>query len=97
MTAIKLTPEKEAYIKEQAAIALTKRDWTATDTGTCVLGAGICIYVILKGKRNPSRMNIIRAPFQGNVGSYQALKPCLEYLQTNCPELGAYWEDGNMD
>ncbi len=95
--AIKLTSEKEIYIKEQTAIALTKRDWTAKDTGTCVLGAGICIKVIPKGRRSETRVNIIRAPFQGNVGSYQALKPCLEYLQTNCPELGAYWEDGNMD
>lgn len=74
------------------------RDITAKDHGTCVLGAGIQISFMENGrKKYPTTKVIIPAPFQGNVGSYQALKPCLEYIQRNYPQLHAVWHDGRMD
>ena len=78
--------------------AYNKIDRTATDTGTCVLGAGIKLKTVRKGQRKYySTKMFYRAPFQGNVGSYRALKPVLEFIKKEYPQLKFYWEDGAMD
>ena len=78
--------------------ATTKIDKSATDIGTCVLGAGIKLKTIRKGQRKYySTTMFFSAPFQGNVGSYRALKPVLEYLKSEYPQFGFYWDDGVMD
>lgn len=69
----------------------------AHDEGTAVIGAGIKMQLFPKGARTPIAVTLVRAPFQGNVGSHKALKPVLEYIQKTYPQLNAYWEDGNMD
>ncbi len=49
--------------------ASAKYDHSATDTGTCVLGAGIKLPTVRKGQRKYySTVMFWRAPFQGNVG-----------------------------
>ena len=65
------------------------------DDGTCVLGAGIAVYAIPNGCRNPQQCFLTVAPFQGNVGSYNASKRALEWLKSQGVE--AYWYDGRMD
>jgi len=65
------------------------------DEGTCVLGAGIAVYAIPDGCRNPRKVLLTDAPFQGNVGSYKASKRALEWLKSQGVE--AYWYDGVMD
>lgn len=58
------------------------------DTGTSVLFAGICI---------PSLGNevVIRAPFQGNVGSQIACLRAMKYLRDQ--GIPNVWYDGVMD
>jgi len=65
------------------------------DAGTCVIGAGIAVYAIPKGCRKPQQCLLTDAPFQGNVGSYNASKRALEWLKSQGVE--AYWYDGRMD
>jgi hypothetical protein len=65
------------------------------DEGTCVLGAGVAIYVIPKGARNPRMRLLTQAPFQGNVGSFRASQRALAMIQDNLE--GAFWYDGVMD
>ena len=72
-------------------------DKTARDEGTCVLGAGIKLPFVPKGKISVYYKMFFRAPFQGTIGSYKALKPVLEYLKKEYPQLNFYWEDGVMD
>ena len=75
-----------------------KLDKTATDTGTCVLGAGIKLKTVRKGQRKYHSSTMFwHAPFQGNVGSYKALKPVLEFLKAEFPQLNFYCDDGVMD
>jgi hypothetical protein len=78
-------------------IAKDKIDKTATDAGTCVLGAGIKFDYLLTKERIARKCTMFRAPFQGNVGSYKALKPVLEFLKEEYPQLNFYWDDGVMD
>lgn len=93
-----LTDELKAELNNLRHNLFDKIDKTATDQGTCVMGAGIKIQVFESSRKKfPTSVMLMRAPFQGNVGSYNALKPVLEYLTSSLPELHAYWEDGNMD
>jgi hypothetical protein len=78
-------------------IAKDKIDNTATDEGTCVLGAGIKFQFLKSKERTARSYSMFRAPFQGNVGSYKALKPVLEFLKTEYPQFNFYWDDGVMD
>jgi len=78
-------------------VANTKQDTNVQDEGTCVFGGGIYIRVIEPRKKYPSRVCIVRAPFQGNIANYKALKPVLEYVNTVYPMLNARYDDGNMD
>ena len=91
------TPELTEFLKGVTNRANQLRDLSAHDEGTCVLGAGIAIQVFYPRKRIPSQLILIHAPFQGNVGSFKALKPVLEYIKKEFPQLNARWEDGNMD
>jgi hypothetical protein len=78
----------KATDKEHIAVAQAMVDEdakTCQDRGTCVLGAGITIA----GRR------VIGAPFQGNLGSYEACKRAIKYLNEN--GFRAYWYDGVMD
>ena len=68
------------------------RNRKAQDCGTCVLNAGI---VVLDSKGNG--LLLVHAPFQGNVGSYEALKPVLKALQGEFPDFDIRWNDGVMD
>lgn len=65
------------------------------DTGTCVLGAGVAVYVVPKGCRVDRRRILIDAPFQGNVGSRIACTRALEHLRS--AGLDVFWHDGRMD
>ena len=65
------------------------------DEGTCVIGAGIAIYAIPEGCRKPQQCLLTVAPFQGNIGSYNASKRALDWLKDRGVE--AYWYDGRMD
>jgi len=78
-------------------IAKDKVDTTAHDEGTCVLGAGIKFQYLLTRERIARSYCVFRAPFQGNIGSYKALKPVLEFLKAEYPQFSFYWDDGNMD
>lgn len=89
--------ELSEVIERIKEIAKDKIDKTATDTGTCVLGAGIKFKFFLTKERNPRSSTIFRAPFQGNVGSYKALKPVLDFLKEEYPQLNFFWDDGVMD
>lgn len=84
-------------IKKITLQALELRDKDAKDAGTCVMDAGIKISIMYPSIKKPVLVTIIKAPFQGNIGSYKALKPCLEYLINNYPELHPRWDDGYMD
>ena len=69
------------------------RDRTAVDEGTCVLGAGIVVCDPVTCKH----FLLVRAPFQGNVGSYKALLPVLAELQERYPQYDIDWYDGAID
>ena len=55
------------------------------DRGTCVLGAGIEVNGAVR----------IRQVVQGNLSSYAAAKPAIEFLQEQ--GINARWNDGRMD
>lgn len=87
-----LYPIPYGYVKEALLVARSMidkkiRSGRAKDTGTCVMGAGIVFNGI----------TVINQPFQGNVGSYEACKPALEYLQKRFPTAEIKWYDGIMD
>ena len=65
------------------------------DEGTCVLGAGIAVWVKERYARNSSVRILIRAPFQGNVGSAKSCDRALAYLKEQ--GIAAFWHDGVMD
>lgn len=65
------------------------------DQGTCVLGAGVALYVIPPRGRVPRLLVVVDAPFQGNVGSHKACARALEILRA--AGLDAFWYDGRMD
>jgi hypothetical protein len=65
------------------------------DQGTCVLGAGVAVWYVPPRCRNPVRKILIRAPFQGNVGSYRACERALKLLQS--AGVDAFWYDGVID
>jgi hypothetical protein len=87
----------QLVIEKIRALASDKVDKTAFDEGTCVLGAGIKFMFLRARAQYPHSIFLFRAPFQGNVGSYKALKPVLDYVNKEFPEFKFYWEDGNMD
>lgn len=65
------------------------------DEGTCVLGAGIYFQDEPgKGKWSTPVVHV-RAPHQGNVGSYNACKRAMDYLKAQ--GFKAAWYDGIMD
>ena len=76
---------------EAEELVRTIANTSARDEGTCVLGAGVAVF----GKGG----NIIlaRAPYQGNVGSYNYLLPVLKEMQKRHPQYEIYWYDGVMD
>jgi hypothetical protein len=65
------------------------------DDGTCVLGAGVAIDVLPPRARNPRRQVVVHAPYQGNVGSYNACQRAAAYLRMM--GVACYWYDGVMD
>lgn len=67
------------------------------DEGTCVIGGGIKLKFFRHGKRTPNTLLLMGNPFQGNISSYAALKPCIEYLNKHFSQAGFYYEEGNMD
>lgn len=96
-TILVLSVDLMAELQLIKAEAERHMDTSVYDHGTCVMGAGIKILLMEPRKKFPSRHKLISQPFQGNLASHKALKPCLEHLQQNYPELHAYWCDGNMD
>lgn len=65
------------------------------DEGTCVLGAGIYFSdEPCKDKWYRPKIHI-HAPFQGNVGSYNACVRAMNYLKSQ--GFPAEWHDGSMD
>jgi len=74
-----------------------KKDSSATDTGTCTLGGGIKIHIFRPRYRTPDTLTFMSNPYQGNTGSYKALKPVLEYLNKEYPQLNAFYDEGNID
>jgi hypothetical protein len=83
----------EILAMRQKASELTKTiaNKSAGDEGTCVLGAGVAVWT---GKGNAI---LARAPYQGNVGSYNYLLPVLKEMQKLYPQYEIYWHDGAMD
>lgn len=73
--------------------ATVYRDRVAKDAGTCVTGAGIVLRDPLTGEH----ARIVDAPFQGNIGSHQALAPVLAYLRKRYPAFDLAWYDGVID
>jgi hypothetical protein len=65
------------------------------DAGTCVLGAGIEIWVVKPGGRIANPEVVIRQVAQGNVSSHAAAKPAIEFLREQ--GINARWNDGRMD
>ena len=65
------------------------------DRGTCVLGAGIEVWVVKPGGRIANPEVVIRQVAQGNLSSHAAAKPAIEFLQEN--GVSARWSDGRMD
>lgn len=64
------------------------REWEANgydDRGTCVLGAGVRVNGHL----------VLRQVAQGNLSSYEAAKPAIEFLMEH--GISASWDDGRMD
>lgn len=66
-----------------------------TDAGTCVLGNGIGVWFLEKGKRIARRMIIIHGPFQGNISNYKSLERALDFLKSN--NVQCFYEDGHID
>lgn len=83
----------EAIAKAQAMVDEDAKK--GHDAGTCVLFAGIYFTDVARPKRQVWPEVAIRAPFQGNIGSYEACKRALSYLQAWC--FPAEWYDGVMD
>src|SRR5574343_655363 len=75
----------EKVIQTIKELSKDKIDKSACDEGTCVLGAGIKFNFLLTKERTARSFTLFRAPFQGNVGSYKALKPVLEFLKAEYP------------
>ncbi len=67
------------------------------DDGTCFLGDGICVDVVVGKKRTSSKMVFLKAPFYGNESSFKALKPVLDYINEYYPQLNAYYYEGRID
>ena len=65
------------------------------DRGTCVLGAGIELWVVKPGGRVANPEVVIGQVAQGNVSSHAAAKPAIEFLAEHGIE--ARWADGRMD
>jgi hypothetical protein len=65
------------------------------DRGTCVLGAGIEVWVVKPGGRIANPEVVIRQVSQGNCSSYAAAEPAIEFLREN--GINARWNDGRMD
>ena len=65
------------------------------DRGTCVLGAGIELWVVKPGARTAQPEVLIRQVAQGNVSSHAAAKPAIEFLREQ--GISARWCDGRMD
>ena len=65
------------------------------DRGTCVLGAGIEVWHVKPGGRIANPTVVIRQVVQGNVSSYAAAKPAIEFLREQ--GISARWNDGRMD
>ena len=65
------------------------------DRGTCVLGAGIELMMVKPGARTAHREVVIRQVAQGNLSSYAAAKPAIEFLREHGIDAG--WNDGRMD
>lgn len=63
------------------------------DGGTCVIGEGLYIDFLPKGKRKPIQKDIIGQPFQGN--NYRALKYAQEFLSSK--GITTYYSPGRMD
>lgn len=92
----KKTPDLEQLqsLQIQAMATDTRlRDRTARDEGTCVLGAGI----VVRDPKTYKHFVLVHAPFQGNVGSYRALKPVLAELRERYPQYDIDWYDGIVD
>ena len=80
-----------AMKQEAEELAKTIANKSARDEGTCVLGAGVAVW---GGK---GAVVLARAPYQGNVGSYNYLLPVLKEMQKRHPQYEIYWDDGAMD
>ena len=65
------------------------------DRGTCVLGAGIEVWVVKPGGRLAEPEVVISQVAQGNVSSHAAAKPAIEFLREQ--GINARWNDGRMD
>ncbi len=65
------------------------------DRGTCVLGAGIEVWVVKPGGRIANPEVVISQVAQGNVSSHAAAKPAIEFLREQ--GINARWNDGRMD
>jgi len=66
-------------------------------SGTCVLGAGIETYTLLKRERIPKRRLIIRAPLQlqGSLSWEESLEEILRFLRSN--GIDCDYKSGCMD
>ena len=74
------------------------REWEANgydDRGSCVLGAGIEIWVVKPGARVAKPEVVIRQVAQGNLSSSAAAEPAIEFLREQ--GIDARWNDGRMD
>lgn len=69
------------------------------DYGSCILGDGICIDVIPKGKRKPVQKMLISArevaQCQGSIHYERGQSAVVEYLKSQ--GIDAYYESGWMD
>ena len=65
------------------------------DRGTCVLGAGIELWVVKPGDVVAKPEVIIGQVAQGNLSSHAAAKPAIEFLAEH--GVTARWNDGRMD
>lgn len=78
--------DKESLIREAEQIMYVQHESNGGDDyGSCVLGAGIRVDGQLA----------IRQVNQGNMSSYDAAKPAIEFLRNH--GLNAVWDDGVMD
>lgn len=78
-------------------IASFEQPENITEEGTCVLGGGICVNVVVGNKRKATSVCIVEAPFQGNISNWKALEPVLNYIKENYPELNATYNEGRID